>query len=247
LIPKEYTILLPDPFQQGSLGNSGVEPHRSESPGQRTARSPQRAKRTASAAVERFWLLNRWQGQVLSVGRESFEAQLFDPAHPSVIEHAEFSISELSPDGLALLRPGAIFYWMIGYRDFGSRQRMREPVIWMRRSGRMGHDKFQSTLDHVEAIWTDLTGQGTVPVVERKERRREALTDLGQSTVLLVEDEERRRALNVRGLEAAPGARSDFVKVRHWSTTQGLVMRSPSSRHLTSMKGNHDGITLRPP
>jgi hypothetical protein len=87
------------------------------------------------------------------VGTETFEAQLFDPTHPSIIEHAEFSISELSPDGHALLRPGAVFYWIIGYRDLGSRQRMRESVIWMRRSGRVGQDKFQATLSHIEEIW----------------------------------------------------------------------------------------------
>jgi hypothetical protein len=66
------------------------------------------------------------------------------------------------PDGLALLRPGAAFYWMIGYRDLGSRQRVRESVIWMRRSGRMGQDKFRAALDHVETIWSDLTEQGTI-------------------------------------------------------------------------------------
>jgi hypothetical protein len=82
----------------------------------------------------RFWLLNKWQGQVLSVGQETFKVQLHDAAHPGTIEHAELFINDLPEDGRALLRPGALFYWMIGYRDEGSRQRTRASIVWMRRS-----------------------------------------------------------------------------------------------------------------
>jgi CheY-like chemotaxis protein len=170
--PKEYCFIIPEAFDEALLGNSAVvTPSRQREIGSRRIAAP--------LVKDRFWLLNRWQGQVLTVGPDSFEAQLFDPAHPSVIENAKFSINELPADGLKLLRPGAVFYWMIGYRDLGSRQRKRESMIWMRRSGRMGQGKFQANLDHVEAIWTDLTKQ---------------------VTVLLVEDEEGLRALNAHGL-----------------------------------------------
>jgi CheY-like chemotaxis protein len=143
------------------------------------------------------------------VGSESFEAQLFDPAHRSVVEHAEFSIRELPPDGLKLLRPGAVFYWMIGYRDLGSRQRKRESVIWMRRSGRMGQDKFQAALEHIETIWNDLISDADA-VTQREasvgvEMAEAATGEEGrfvaqQGKVLLVEDEDRERAFNAHGL-----------------------------------------------
>jgi hypothetical protein len=115
-------------------------------------------RRTSGPTVSRrtgvrFWLLNKWQGQVLSVGQDTFKAQLHDASHPNTIEHAEFFISDLPEDGRAMLRPGALFYWMIGYRDEGSRQRTRESIVWMRRSGIMGAEKFKTALDNVQQIW----------------------------------------------------------------------------------------------
>ena len=148
-VNEEYRALLWTPTPSRNAPTVAESTRRGKAPA--VAESTRRRK--APAVAERFWLLNRWQGQVLTVAPETFEAQLFDPKTPSVVEHAEFSRSELSPDGLALLRPGAVFYWIIGYRDSGSRQRVRESVIWMRRSGRMGQDKFKSALDHVEMIW----------------------------------------------------------------------------------------------
>jgi hypothetical protein len=89
----------------------------------------------------------------LKVGKDGFEAYLLDPSKPSIVEHAEFLKRELSTEVLSLLRPGAVFYWMIGYRDKGSRERVRESVIWMRRSGRMTPEKFDVTLQHIEDVW----------------------------------------------------------------------------------------------
>jgi CheY-like chemotaxis protein len=146
------------------------------------------------------------------VGRQTFEAELFDPAHPSVIEHGEFSISELPPDELALLRPGAIFYWMIGYRDLSTRQRRRESIIWISRSGRMGQDKFQATLNHIETIWNDLIADADA--VSQRERfgeeQRTVTAEVHtqeedrfvaqQGNVLLVEEEDKERALNAHEL-----------------------------------------------
>lgn len=101
----------------------------------------------------RFWLLNKWQGQVLSVGQDTFKAVLHDSAHPGTVEHAELFISDLAEDGRALLRPGAFFYWMIGYRDEGSRQRTRASIVWMKRSGIMGQERFKAALDNVQRTW----------------------------------------------------------------------------------------------
>jgi len=113
---------------------------------------------SATTRTERFWLLNKWQGPVLTVGNERFTAQLVDPSAPATVDVAEFSLGELSTDGRALLCPGAMFYWMIGYRDLSSGQRIRESQIWMRRTARLAEPVFNATLEHINGIWSKLDG-----------------------------------------------------------------------------------------
>jgi Peptidase family M20/M25/M40/Peptidase dimerisation domain len=140
---KELTVGVPD-LQEGFASNNVAASEGVNKEGQRSRRS-----RTGV----RFWLLNKWQGQVLKVGESTFEAQLYDPAQPNSVDHGEFLISDLPDDGRALLRPGATFYWMIGYRDEGTRQRRRESIVWMRRSGKLGVEKFQAALESVNRTW----------------------------------------------------------------------------------------------
>lgn len=143
--PVSFEIVVPEATNEALVGNTR-ETVRNRTP-RRGAVSSQRR------SAVRFWLLNKWQGRVLAIGSDTFQAELFDLAHPNIIEHAEFPLSELPADGRALLRPGAVFYWMIGYRDEGTRQRTRESIIWMRRSGIMGADKFKAALESVNRTW----------------------------------------------------------------------------------------------
>jgi hypothetical protein len=143
---KELAVVVPDALLEGLANNSGAALE-----GINKERQAPRARRSRTGV--RFWLLNKWQGQVLKVGESTFEAQLYDPAQPNTVDHAEFLISDLPDDGRALLRPGAVFYWMIGYRDEGTRQRRRESIVWMRRSGKLGAEKFQAALDSVNQTW----------------------------------------------------------------------------------------------
>ena len=144
-LSKEFIVGLPEVSQEGFANNSvGAG---SEGVG----KERQRVRRPRTGV--RFWLLNKWQGQVLKVGESTFEAQLYDPAKPNSVDHGEFLISDLPDDGRALLRPGATFYWMIGYRDEGSRQRRRESIFWMRRSGKLGAEKFRAALESVNRTW----------------------------------------------------------------------------------------------
>ena len=143
----EQAVLVPRELERGLVNNSLVSE-------ETTVEEPKSAARLQRGKGEtRFWLLNKWQGQVLSVGEETFDAQLFDMAHPNVTERAEFLISDLPEDGRALLRPGAMFYWMIGYRDEGTRQRTRASVIWMKRSGRLDPQKYEAILENVNKTW----------------------------------------------------------------------------------------------
>jgi hypothetical protein len=68
--------------------------------------------------------LQKWEGQVLQILSNGFTARLTDLTDQGGKEDAEFSISELSPDDLSLLEPGAVFYWTIGrHTDPTNRQR----------------------------------------------------------------------------------------------------------------------------
>jgi hypothetical protein len=107
-------------------------------------------------AEERFWLLYKWHGQVLSVDSETFRAELSDPLKPDLTEIATFQQAELSASNIALLRPGATFYWFVGYRDFPNGQRRRESDIWMKRGGRMEERKYAEELTAVQNIWRSI-------------------------------------------------------------------------------------------
>jgi hypothetical protein len=117
----------------------------------KTSSRRQRSPRTLTR--ERFWLLHRWQGQILSVDPEGFDAQLFNPSDPTLIERATFQKSEINPDDLKLVRAGATFYWFIGYRDLPDRQRKRESVIWMKRGGHLDQERYSKELDEIKGIW----------------------------------------------------------------------------------------------
>jgi hypothetical protein len=110
---------------------------------------------SSAAEGERLWLLNRWQGQVLKVDRDSFEAQLTDLSQPSIIELAEFPRTAVASDQISLIRPGALFYWFIGYRD-SARGRNHVSQIWMRRGGRMTEDRYEMEKSKLENIWKTL-------------------------------------------------------------------------------------------
>jgi hypothetical protein len=151
-------LLIIDVPKEGSVANtessSQVSVHEFPSRRKTWRRSVQ--KGVATSAEARFWLLNRWNGEVLRLTEGGFEAKLIDPAHPDVLEKAEFSRAELSQESLAALRPGAAFYWMVGYREHGHRQRERQSVIIMRRGGRMSSEKFNRELEDVKRIWGEV-------------------------------------------------------------------------------------------
>jgi hypothetical protein len=94
-------------------------------------------------------------GQVLKIEDDTFQAQLYDLSNPSIVEHAEFETKQVKPNQIALLRPGALFYWFIGYRD-NAQTRTHVSDIWMRRGGRMAQKEFENELLKVKHIWSTL-------------------------------------------------------------------------------------------
>lgn len=80
-----------------------------------------------------FIALQKWEGVVLQVMEEYFLARLIDLTNEGPDEEAELPIEEISQEDLDLVKPGAVFYWSIGYLDRCSGQRTRASVIRFRR------------------------------------------------------------------------------------------------------------------
>ena len=80
----------------------------------------------------RFEVLQKWEGIVLDVLDDSFTARLIDLTLQGFDEEAEFALEEIDEGDKPLLKPGAIFYWNIGYSDSPS-GRARVSIIRFRR------------------------------------------------------------------------------------------------------------------
>jgi hypothetical protein len=89
--------------------------------------------RRAPLVQNRFIPLQKWEGTVLQVLKESFFARLVDLTSGGMDEEAEFPLEEVSDADRSLVEPGAVFYWNIGYVDSLSGQRTRASVIRLRR------------------------------------------------------------------------------------------------------------------
>lgn len=74
-----------------------------------------------------FVSMQKWEGVVDEIDEqeEVFRARLYDIYNQDVEEIAEIPLEEVLPDDRLLLKPGAVFYWNIGYLDpFGTRKRV---------------------------------------------------------------------------------------------------------------------------
>jgi hypothetical protein len=81
----------------------------------------------------RFISLQKWEGFVLRVQNDSFIARLLDENPDGPEEEAEIPLDEVSRGDLPLVKPGAVFYWNIGYSDSIDGPRERVSRIHFRR------------------------------------------------------------------------------------------------------------------
>jgi hypothetical protein len=89
-------------------------------------------KSVYSQPLTRFEVLQKWEGIVLDVLKDSFTARLIDLTQEGSDEEAEFALEEIDEGDKGLLKPGAVFYWNIGYSDSPS-GRARVSIIRFRR------------------------------------------------------------------------------------------------------------------
>ena len=80
----------------------------------------------------RFIDLQKWEGIVLHVSKNSFIGRLVDLTHDDQDSVAELSLEEVHHEDKPLLTSGAIFYWTIGYKEDRG-QRIRASMIRFRR------------------------------------------------------------------------------------------------------------------
>jgi hypothetical protein len=80
-----------------------------------------------------FDVLQKFEGIVASVVGDSFVARLVDRTNPGPEEEAEIPLAEVMPGDRELVKPGAVFYWVIGYRRAVHGQLSRSSVIRFQR------------------------------------------------------------------------------------------------------------------
>lgn len=82
----------------------------------------------------KFQLLQLWEGVVQKIDDKEFEATIKDKTnHELNDEMVVLDIEEISPSDRNIAKPGAVFYWSIGYADYPGRGRIRESKIRFRR------------------------------------------------------------------------------------------------------------------
>lgn len=95
------------------------------------------APKTAGDVYE---LREKFDGVVVSVGQDNFEARLFPSEGGDEPVETEFSKDDLSIEDRALLEPGTTFVLTIGYRTSGSSRR-RESYFYLRRMPAMTEEQ----------------------------------------------------------------------------------------------------------
>lgn len=101
---------------------------------------------------DNFVTLQKWEGVVMDVTKDSFIARLYDLDKKSSDEEAEFPCEEISEEDRELIMPGAIFYWNIGYHDSWCGQRRRSSVIRFRRLPAWRAEEIEASKREAERI-----------------------------------------------------------------------------------------------
>jgi hypothetical protein len=85
-----------------------------------------------------------WEGYVVEVYKSSFTARLVDMFNKHPDEDIEIKFTSVSPDDKYLIKPGAIFYWNVGY-EVENRTVKGISIIKFRRLPRWTKKDFQNS------------------------------------------------------------------------------------------------------
>ena len=102
---------------------------------------------------QRFIPLQKWEGYVTRVEGDTFGARLIDRIEDRPEEELdEFPLEDVTPDDRELVKPGAVFYWQIGYRVRRGGQRERVSVIWFRRLPAWSREELEAAKDEARRV-----------------------------------------------------------------------------------------------
>ena len=101
-----------------------------------------------------FNALQEWEGSVLEVNGETFTASLIDTKakHPPEVEEADFLLSDVSLYDQNMVKPGAIFRWVIGYTISKGGNRKRSSVVSFRRLPQWTKKELQESRSRAKEI-----------------------------------------------------------------------------------------------
>lgn len=122
--------------EPGALAEKETEPNANVLRAKAIAQSSRIAAfmRFHDPATVPFQTVQAWEGVVEEIVGDSISVRLADKTVPSLSESfAEISLSEIDEEDRHLLRPGAVFYWVVGYEQRPS-GRMTTGFIRFRRS-----------------------------------------------------------------------------------------------------------------
>lgn len=85
-----------------------------------------------AAVGEFFSAMQKWVGYVTEVGKDTFRSRITTMVGEGHAQDAEIYTEEVDVDDRSLIKPGATFYWSIGYLDRPS-GRLRTSVLRFRR------------------------------------------------------------------------------------------------------------------
>ena len=102
-----------------------------------------------SPPPSRFELLQQWEGEVRQIEADEFTAVIRDLTNPcSPEEEITLPKDEISSGDIGLVQPGAIFYWIIGYRISPDGQKTRTSDLRFRRLPAWSAKEINRATDH---------------------------------------------------------------------------------------------------
>lgn len=122
--------------------------------------SPRRAViKPVSPSKGHFRLLQLWEGRIIEVRGKEFTSIISDRTNPDFPdEEVTLDLEEVPIDDLPLIKPGAVFYWSVGYADHPGRPRVRESRIRLRRLPKWTQAELDRAKEKAEQLSTFLTG-----------------------------------------------------------------------------------------
>jgi len=134
------SVPIPDgdliPKQRGTVADEQDDGGTARAPDATTVARALAGVRAHDPSEDRARFIPRmeWQGLIESVAEDHFVATLTTREKPEDRERAEIWFDEVSPRDRDCVRPGALFYWVIGHREEPHGQRINQSVFRFRRT-----------------------------------------------------------------------------------------------------------------